>query len=159
MPTGRRGRRALKTTRLAEGSAPRWVRGELAVETRGPACHDVTAAVNAFLRDIGAGTGALCAVCQHTTASLVVQENADPDVQRDLIDALARVAPADAPYRHNTEGSDDMPGHVKAAVTGHAAPLLVSDGRLLLGTWQALYLVEHRTAPHTRRVWLHYTGD
>ncbi|MGI9422537.1 MAG: secondary thiamine-phosphate synthase enzyme YjbQ, partial [Hyphomicrobiaceae bacterium] len=95
---------------------------------------------------------------QHTSASLTIQENADPAVQSDLGDALDELAPRGRPYRHATEGDDDMPAHIKAMVTSTSLQVPVDGGRMLLGTWQALYLIEHRDRPHRRSVVLHYNG-
>src|SRR5438132_6905158 len=122
----------------------------LRIESRGQGLHDVTEAVRRVVRAAGVRTG-LCNVCvQHTSASLVVQENADPAVRRDLETFLARLAPEDGDYEHDTEGPDDMPSHIRAAITRTAETLPVSGGDLALGTWQALYLWEHRRAPHRR---------
>ncbi|HDO52270.1 MAG TPA: YjbQ family protein, partial [Rhizobiales bacterium] len=94
----------------------------------------------------------------HTSASLTIQENADPDVLRDLAGALDRLAPRGHPYRHSTEGSDDMPAHIKSMVTSTSLSIPVQQGSLALGAWQGLYLVEHRDAPHKRRIVLTFTG-
>jgi secondary thiamine-phosphate synthase enzyme len=120
------------------------------VEGRGPGLQDVTAAVRRVVEKAGVRTG-LCNVClQHTSASLVIQENADPAVLRDLQRFLERIAPESADYEHDAEGPDDMPSHIRAALTRTAETLPVSGGDLALGTWQALYLWEHRRAPHRR---------
>jgi secondary thiamine-phosphate synthase enzyme len=120
------------------------------VEGRGPGLQDVTAAVRRVVEKAGVRTG-LCNVClQHTSASLVIQENADPAVLRDLQRFLERIAPERADYEHDAEGPDDMPSHIRAALTRTAETLPVSGGDLALGTWQALYLWEHRRAPHRR---------
>jgi secondary thiamine-phosphate synthase enzyme len=122
----------------------------VSVDPRGPGLRDVTDAVRRVVRAAGVRTG-LCNVClQHTSASLVVQENADPAVLRDLQRFLARLAPESTEYEHDTEGPDDMPSHIRAALTRTAETLPVSGGELALGTWQALYLWEHRLAPHRR---------
>jgi secondary thiamine-phosphate synthase enzyme len=119
-------------------------------EGRGAGLHDVTDAVRRVVVAAGVRTG-LCNVCvQHTSASLVVQENADPAVRRDLQRFLARIAPEDADYEHDSEGPDDMPSHIRAALTRTAETLPVSGGDLALGAWQAIYLWEHRRAPHAR---------
>jgi len=125
------------------------------VETRGPALYEVTAPVARWLR--GQGDGLLTLMVQHTSASLLIQENADPDVQRDLLSWLDRLAPpADHPsmsyLTHRIEGPDDMPAHIKASVLPVSLQIPIIDGRMALGTWQGIYLVEHRTAPHQRRV-------
>jgi secondary thiamine-phosphate synthase enzyme len=95
---------------------------------------------------------------RHTSASITIQENADPDVLRDLGDALDRLAPRDGGYRHANEGSDDMPGHIKSMLTAVSIGIPVSGGRAMLGTWQAIYLIEHRDEPHTREIVLHFAG-
>jgi len=120
------------------------------LEPRGRGLHDVTDAVRRVVHAAGVRTG-LCNVCvQHTSASLVVQENADPAVRRDLDAFLARIAPEGAGYEHEEEGPDDMPSHIRAALTRTAETLPVSGADLALGTWQAIYLWEHRRAPHRR---------
>jgi secondary thiamine-phosphate synthase enzyme len=96
---------------------------------------------------------------RHTSASLCIQENADPDVQTDLISALDRLAPEDAPWIHDVEGPDDMPAHVKAMLNGVSLHVPVAAGALGLGTWQGLYLVEHRAQPHSREVLLQFIGS
>ena len=100
----------------------------------------------------------LLAYIRHTSASLVIQENADPDVQTDLVTALRRVAPANAGWVHDTEGPDDMPAHVKAMLNGISLHVPVTGGKLALGTWQGLYLAEHRARPHRREVLLQFVG-
>jgi secondary thiamine-phosphate synthase enzyme len=120
------------------------------VEPRGPGLHDVTDAVRRVVVAAGVRTG-ICNVCiQHTSASLVVQENADPAVRRDLERFLAGLVPEDADYEHDTEGADDMPSHIRAVLTRTAETLPVSGGDLALGAWQAIYLWEHRRAAHRR---------
>jgi secondary thiamine-phosphate synthase enzyme len=131
---------------------------ELAVETRGEGFVDITDDVARFLREVAAGEGVLLLFLRHTSASLVIQENADPDVQVDLTTALRRLAPADAGWAHDTEGPDDMPAHVKTMLTGVSLHVPVSGGALALGTWQAIYLAEHRTRPHRRDVVLQFIG-
>jgi len=130
----------------------------LDVATRGPGFIDITDEVGRWLAGIGAREGLLTLFIRHTSASLVIQENADPDVQADLVDALDLIAPEERPWRHDTEGPDDMPAHVKAMVTATSLAIPVLEGAMTLGTWQALYLVEHRSAPHQREVVLHYAG-
>lgn len=127
------------------------------IPTRGPACHDVTRQVAAWLRQLEACEGLLTLMVRHTSCSLLIQENADPDVQVDLLGWLDRIAPpGDHPsmgwLRHTLEGPDDMPAHLKAAVLPVSLQIPVVDGRMMLGTWQGIYLVEHRTAPQTRQV-------
>lgn len=130
----------------------------LDIATRGPGFTDITRGAVGWLRQVGARDGLLTLFIRHTSASLVIQENADPDVQADLSDALSALAPEDRPWRHATEGPDDMPAHVKAMVTATSLSIPVIDGELVLGTWQAIYLVEHRNAPHRRELVLHYAG-
>jgi secondary thiamine-phosphate synthase enzyme len=104
-------------------------------------------------------TALLTLWCQHTSASLLVQENTDPDVQADLLTAFRRMAPENAGYRHSTEGPDDMPAHIRTALTQVNLSIPVENGVPFLGTWQAIYLIEHRDASQTRRVVLHLLGD
>lgn len=131
----------------------------ITVSTRGPGFTDLTHEVQEWLRKIGARDGLLTAYIRHTSASLTIQENADPDVRRDLLDALDRLAPRSQEYRHRTEGSDDMPAHIKSALTSVSISIPVVNGRAVFGTWQALYLIEHRDAPHRREVVLHFLGE
>ena len=133
--------------------------GERALETPGPGFTDITGRLTNWLGDIAADEGLLTVFIRHTSASLTIQENADPDVQADLVDALSRLAPADAPYRHSSEGSDDMPAHVKAALTSTSLTIPVAGGRMTLGTWQGVYLVEHRTRGRQRSLTLHFLGS
>ncbi len=129
------------------------------IEPRGPGLHDVTEAVRRVVRAAGVRTG-LCNVClQHTSASLVVQENADPAVLRDLQRFLEKLAPEHGGYEHDSEGPDDMPSHIRSALTRTAETLPISGGDLALGTWQALYLWEHRRAPHRRTILVTIWGD
>ncbi|HWM39082.1 MAG TPA: secondary thiamine-phosphate synthase enzyme YjbQ [Streptomyces sp.] len=130
----------------------------LVIDTAGPGFTDVTAQVAAWLRSIGARDGLLTAFIRHTSASLTIQENADPDVLRDLADALERSAPRGGRYRHGMEGPDDMPAHIKSMLTATSLGIPVTGGRMVLGTWQAIYLIEHRDKPHRREIALHYIG-
>jgi secondary thiamine-phosphate synthase enzyme len=130
----------------------------ITIETKRPGFTDVTAALAAWLASIGAGDGLLTVFVRHTSASLTIQENADPDVLRDLADALERAAPRHAHYRHGIEGPDDMPAHIKAMLTSTTLGIPVIAGKAVLGTWQAVYLIEHRDAPHSREIALHYVG-
>lgn len=132
---------------------------ELPVETRGAGLTEITRAAASFIADIRAADGALFLYLRHTSASLLIQENADADVQRDLVTALNRLAPEDAGWIHDAEGPDDMPAHVKAMLTGVSLHVPVIGGALGLGTWQGLYLAEHRTAPHRRIVILQFLGS
>ena len=119
---------------------------------------DITSRIRQWLVNQDAGDGLLTLFLRHTSASLTIQENADPDVVRDLSTALDRLAPADAGWRHTTEGPDDMPAHVKTMLTGVNLAIPVLGGALALGAWQGIYLVEHRARPHRREVVLHYLG-
>jgi secondary thiamine-phosphate synthase enzyme len=131
----------------------------LSVETSGEGFFEITAEVMRFLEQIGARDGAILIYLRHTSASLVIQENADPDVRRDLVTALRRLAPADAGWVHDVEGPDDMPGHVKSMLNGVSLQVPVSDGDLALGTWQGIYVAEHRTSAHRREVVLQFCGS
>jgi secondary thiamine-phosphate synthase enzyme len=131
----------------------------LDIETTGAGFFEFTREAARFLSEARAGEGALFAYLRHTSASLVIQENADPDVQTDLTTALDRLAPADAGWVHDSEGPDDMPSHVKAMINGVSLHVPVLDGRLAVGTWQGLYLAEHRTAPHRREIVLQFIGS
>ena len=133
--------------------------GTLIVETRGEGFIEITRDVVGFLQQVDAGEGVLLAYIRHTSASLVIQENADPDVQTDLLTALARIAPADAGWVHHTEGPDDMPAHIKAMVNGVSLHIPVIGGKLALGTWQGIYVAEHRGRPHRREVLLSFIGS
>jgi secondary thiamine-phosphate synthase enzyme len=131
----------------------------LTIATRGPGLTDFTDDVRRFVSEAGIHTGLLTIFIAHTSASLVIQENADSDVLRDLTDAFDRLAPRDAEYRHTTEGPDDMPAHIRAALSQTSLSIPVQDGAVVLGTWQAIYLFEHRDAPHRRKVVLHLFGE
>lgn len=131
---------------------------ELVIETPGEGLTEITREAANFLAGARAQEGALFLYLRHTSASLTIQENADPDVQRDLVTALRRLAPADAGWVHATEGPDDMPAHVKAMLTGVSLHVPVRDGAPALGTWQGIYLVEHRARPHRRTVLLQFVG-
>src|SRR5881227_1700626 len=131
----------------------------LIIETRAEGFTEITGDVAAFLQQAGAQDGVLLAYIRHTSASLVIQENADPDVQTDLVTALNRLAPANAGWVHDTEGPDDMPAHVKAMLTGISLHVPVAAGEMALGTWQGIYVVEHRARPHRRDVLLQFIGS
>ena len=131
----------------------------LYLDTPGEGFTDITAHAASFLAQAGAGEGTLLIFLRHTSASLTIQENADPDVQTDLLSALDRLAPQDAPWIHDVEGPDDMPAHVKAMLSGVSLHVPVSGGKLALGTWQGIYLVEHRRRPHSREVILQFIGS
>jgi secondary thiamine-phosphate synthase enzyme len=131
----------------------------LSVETKGEGFVEITREVKHFVAEAAAQSGLLLLYLRHTSASLVVQENADPDVQTDLTTALHRLAPEDAGWVHTVEGPDDMPSHVKAMLTGVSLHLPVVDGALALGTWQGIFLIEHRTRPHRREIILQFVGS
>ena len=131
----------------------------LTVETRGIGFIDISRDVDAFLRDCKAADGALTVFLRHTSASLTIQENADPDVQTDLLTALDGLAPQNAGYVHDTEGPDDMPAHIKTMLTDVSLNIPVQQGKAVLGTWQGIYLIEHRRAPHRREVVLQFAGS
>ena len=131
----------------------------IAISTKGARLYEFTEAARSVVQGSGIEDGLLTCFIRHTSASQVIQENADPNVQRDLIDAFDRLAPQDAPYVHDDEGPDDMPSHIKSALTQVSLGVPVRDGRLALGTWQGLYLFEHRTAPHRREIMLHLVGE
>jgi len=124
----------------------------LEIRTHGQGFVDVTDAVREVVVEAGVGTGVCSLFLQHTSASLVVQENADPAVLRDLAKWMARVAPESDRYEHDAEGPDDMPSHLRTSITRTSETVPVTQGRLALGTWQAIYVWEHRTSPHTRRL-------
>jgi secondary thiamine-phosphate synthase enzyme len=131
----------------------------LTITTPGRAMLDISRRVAEQLRSAGAKDGLVTLFVSHTSASLIIQENADPDVRHDLLLALDRLAPEDAGYVHTIEGPDDMPAHIKAALTATSLAIPVMDGRMLLGTWQGVYLVEHRARPHSREIVLHFAGS
>jgi secondary thiamine-phosphate synthase enzyme len=134
-------------------------RAVLSVETSGEGFFEITREVARFLEKIGARDGVLLLFLRHTSASLVIQENADPDVRVDLVTALNRIAPADAGWVHATEGPDDMPAHIKSMINGVTLHVPVAGGKLGLGTWQGMYVAEHREAPHRREVTLQFLGS
>lgn len=129
------------------------------VATRGQGLYDVTAELRRAVAESGVADGLAVVFVRHTSASLVVQENADPRVRQDLLDFFARLVPEGAGYAHDDEGPDDMPSHIRTALTHTSEIVPVADGAPLLGTWQALYLFEHRRAPHRRRLEIRVFGD
>jgi secondary thiamine-phosphate synthase enzyme len=131
----------------------------VAISTRGKGLYPFTREVAQWVSSLKIETGLLTVFVQHTSASLAIQENADPDVVRDLADYFERVAPENDPrYRHQDEGPDDMPAHIRSALTATSLTIPVVHGRMALGTWQGIYLFEHRAAPHRRSVVLHLIG-
>ena len=132
---------------------------EILIATRNPGFSDITRDIADWLKSVGANDGLLNIFVRHTSASLTVQENADPDVQTDLLIALDGLAPRDATYLHSSEGADDMPAHIKSMLTSPSVQIPVSSGSMALGTWQAIYLIEHRDGLRERRVVLHFIGE
>ncbi|WP_439543836.1 secondary thiamine-phosphate synthase enzyme YjbQ [Hyphomicrobium sp.] len=132
---------------------------EITLKTTGAGLYEFSRDARAFAASAAMETGQLTAYCRHTSASLVIQENADPDVQRDLVAFFHRLVPDGDPlFVHTMEGPDDMPAHVKSALTQTSIVIPITHGELALGTWQGLYLFEHRQAPHTRKIVLHVIG-
>lgn len=132
----------------------------LHISTDGPGLYDVTAKTTGFVAKANVKNGLLTCFVRHTSASLLIQENADPDVLRDLEAFMQRLVSREPSlYRHRAEGPDDMPSHIRAALTTSSFSIPVRDGHMLLGTWQGLYLFEHRDAPHAREITLHLIGQ
>lgn len=132
----------------------------LEIRTEGKGLVEITSDLSEWLAAERASAGLLTIFCRHTSASLLIQENADPDVRADLEDFFDQIAPEDpGRYIHKTEGRDDMPAHLRTALTQTSLAIPVASGRLLLGTWQGIYLFEHRRAPHRRELALHFVGE
>jgi len=131
----------------------------LTFDTPGRGLHEITDDIADWLASAEIRTGLLTVFCQHTSASLLINENAAPAVKRDLLRWLDDAAPEGERYEHDDEGPDDMPAHIKAMLTGNSLTIPVSEGRMMLGTWQGIYLAEHRRRPHKRRVVVHVIGD
>jgi secondary thiamine-phosphate synthase enzyme len=132
----------------------------LEIEANGPGLVELTGDAARIVKATGITSGLAHIFCRHTSASLLIQENADPDVQRDLLAFFGRLVPDGDPlFVHRAEGPDDMPSHVKSALTQTMLTIPIADGRLLLGTWQGIYLFEHRRRPHTRQVVVHVIGE
>ncbi|MBG51706.1 MAG: secondary thiamine-phosphate synthase enzyme [Rhodobiaceae bacterium] len=135
-------------------------RGKISLTSGGFSVHEVTHKVAGWLNDEGAREGLLTVFIRHTSASLLIMENADPDVLADLMDALKRLAPEDDDlYRHRTEGADDMPAHIRTALTQTHLSIPVTEGRMDLGTWQGIWLLEHCAQAQSRELVLHYVGE
>jgi len=145
-------------TPLSTVSANTIVSSLLTVQTSGRGFVDLSAEIARFVKDTGAIEGMLTLFIRHTSASLTIQENADPSVLRDLTTALDRLAPEDAGWSHDTEGPDDMPAHVKTMLTMTSLQIPVMGRELMLGTWQAIYMIEHRRRPHRREIVLQFVG-
>jgi secondary thiamine-phosphate synthase enzyme len=138
----------------------RQVQDNLTLRTHGQGLYEVTREVAAWVAETGISAGLLIVFCRHTSASLTIQENADPDVQHDLQNFFKKLAPEDPRlYRHATEGPDDMPAHIKSALTDVQLSIPVTGGRIALGTWQGIYLFEHRAHAHDRELALHLIGE
>lgn len=131
----------------------------VSVATRGAGLYEFTGQAAEFVRGAGIESGLLTCFIRHTSASLLIQENADPDVQKDLQDFFAWLATSGPRFRHTAEGPDDMPSHIRSALTQVSLGIPLHKGRLALGTWQGLYLFEHRDAPHRREVMMHLLGE
>ena len=151
--------KSISRTALSTVSATSIVSSLVTVQTSGPGFVDLTSEVARFVGEAGAREGAVTLFIRHTSASLTIQENADPTVLADLTTALARLAPENAGWRHDTEGPDDMAAHARTVLTGESLTVPVGGGRLLLGTWQGLFLWEHRTAPQRRSVVVTVLGE
>ena len=137
---------------LGSGPVTRQASGRLTVATSGQGFSDLTSAVVAFVRESGLRQGLVTVFCRHTSASLTIQENADPDVRTDLMGALDGLAPRHSGYVHGAEGPDDMPAHIRTMLTDSGLVIPLIDGRPALGTWQGVYLIEHRDRPHRREI-------
>lgn len=146
-------------TALSRAAVDTVVSTTLNLRTAGANFLDLTPDIAAFVSEARAADGAVTVFVRHTSASLTIQENADPTVLIDLATALQRLAPENAGWQHDTEGADDMPAHIKTMLTGASLQIPVLNGRLALGTWQAVYLIEHRHRPHHRDVVLQFIGS
>ncbi len=144
---------------LASGPVTRQASGRLTVGTAGQGFTDFTDAVAGFVRESGIANGLASVFCRHTSASLTIQENADPDVQTDLLTALDGLAPRHGAYVHGSEGPDDMPAHIRTMLSDSGLVVPIVGGRLGLGMWQGIYLIEHRDRPHRREILLNVIGD
>ena len=133
--------------------------GHLSIRAERPGLHDFTADVRRFVRESGISSGLLTLFCRHTSASLLIQENAAPAARRDLEAYFARIAPESTAYEHDDEGPDDMPAHLRTALTQTHLSIPVEGGELMLGTWQGIYLFEHRRHPSSREIALHLVGE
>jgi secondary thiamine-phosphate synthase enzyme len=150
--------KSISRTAPSTVSATTVVSSMLTVQTSGRGFVDLTSEIAKFVSEAGAREGAVTLFIRHTSASLTIQENADPTVLSDLMTALDRMAPENAGWRHDTEGPDDMPAHIKTMLTASSLHIPVLKGELALGTWQAIYLIEHRSRPHRREVVLQFVG-
>jgi secondary thiamine-phosphate synthase enzyme len=151
--------KSLSRTEPSTVSAETIVTSLLTVQTSGRGFVDLTAEIAKFVDETGAKEGAVTLFIRHTSASLTIQENADPTVLDDLMSVLDQLAPENARWSHATEGPDDMPAHVKTMLTATSLHIPVLNGELALGTWQAIYLIEHRARPHRREIVLQFVGQ
>jgi secondary thiamine-phosphate synthase enzyme len=151
--------KSLSRSALSTVGANTIISSLLTVQTSGPGFVDLTAEISKFVEDAGASEGAVTLFVRHTSASLSIQENADPSVLDDLMTALDRLAPEDAGWSHDTEGPDDMPAHIKTMLTATSLQIPVLKSELALGTWQAIYLIEHRARPHLREIVMQFAGS
>jgi secondary thiamine-phosphate synthase enzyme len=145
-------------TPLTAVTADTIVSSTLTVETSGAGFTDLTREIDRFVKGAAGAEGVVTIFSRHTSASLTIQENADPSVLDDLMTALSRLAPANAGWSHDTEGPDDMPAHIKTMLTATSLQIPVMKGKLALGVWQAIYLIEHRARPHRREIVLQFAG-
>jgi secondary thiamine-phosphate synthase enzyme len=144
---------------LGQAHAMRQTASEIEIRTPGQGLHECTDVITQWVADTGVATGLLTVFVRHTSCSLLIQENAAPTARRDLERYFAAVAPESPDYEHDDEGPDDMPAHLRAALTATSLSVPVIDGRPALGTWQGIYVFEHRDAPHRRRIAVHLIGD
>lgn len=131
----------------------------IAIKTTGKSLHKITDKVESIVAESGIKTGLCTIFVRHTSASLIIQENADPDVLRDLANFFAKLVPESGNYIHDAEGPDDMPAHIRSALTSTSEQIPISQGRLVLGIWQGIYLWEHRSHSHQREIVLHINGE
>jgi secondary thiamine-phosphate synthase enzyme len=151
--------KTISRTPPSEITATHIVTSQLSVQTRGKGFVDLTAEIEKFVREAKAGEGVITLFIRHTSASLTIQENADPSVLVDLQTALGKLAPENAGWTHDTEGPDDMPGHIKTMLTSVSLQIPVVSGAMVLGTWQAIYLIEHRARAHQRELVVQFVGS
>jgi secondary thiamine-phosphate synthase enzyme len=138
----------------------RHVQTTLPVHTHGKGFYPIGGCISRWLDELGPGVGIITIFCRHTSASLTIQENADSDVLKDLSEFFERLIPGDSDWiRHKMEGSDDMPAHIRTALTDTTLSIPTNPDGILLGTWQDIYLIEHRSLPHSRTLILHYSGE
>jgi secondary thiamine-phosphate synthase enzyme len=150
--------RSISRSALTTASAGTIVSTIFIVETSGIGFVDLTPEIKQFIADAGAAEGTVTLFARHTSASLTIQENADPSVLDDLATALDRLAPQDAGWTHDTEGPDDMPAHIRTMLTSTSLQIPVTKAKLALGVWQAIYLIEHRARPHRREIVVQFIG-